>query len=496
MKTAVNLRTLRSIVPILILIATVGQAQSVDYSGYTEYDGRPANLQLNFGGPAAAPTVNGKLSVDRVCEQGVHLTGVDLTLTGTATGPWENPGTTINGAWTGGDTDPCTGMTITNDPNYPNTGGFTISIVTTPDGKNAIRLVRMPTGYGYAFDAKGFVYSAPESPAVGSNATYADSGAADLKILELSVPTGIKPGSIAKIDVTFANNGSGAAGPFEIYGYAFAKDNYQYSIESDAIPINGLATEETQTTTLIMIIPSDAPSGSWDVKVAIDNSNYAGSGSVTETNENNNEKWKRDVFEPEAKSSKDSSPGEDVSETKTAAEPIMIFERNTLGAVENNPLNPTKFTLNQTYLITEIRTYHWNYGQGQTPGAIGILDEEGKLLFEMAATGQPGMGGVPDAYWMIQPNLELIAGEYTIQDSDPSTWSQNFETGGQGIAWIFGLAVAESTQSIGTGEMSETSMQKAEASPVLNSDVQGTYGDILTDASPGGWEGVTPGEAI
>lgn len=99
----------------------------------------------------------------------------------------------------------------------------------------------------------------------------------------------------AEIEVTFTNKGDGAAGPFSLYGYAFAVQNYQYSLESDAVPIPGLAAGETQTKTLTISIPSDAPSGPWDVEVAIDNSNFSDTGSVMETDENNNEKWKTNV---------------------------------------------------------------------------------------------------------------------------------------------------------------------------------------------------------
>jgi len=461
-----------SIASILILVMAASQAQAIDYTGYTEYDGRPAHLELNFGGAATAPVVNGKLSVDRVCDPGVHLTGVSLTLTGTATGPWENPATSISGTWTGGDIDPCTGTFITNDPSYPVAGVFIIGMAKTSEGKGAISLVRMPTGYGYLFDAKGFVYApigntasdtdadadddsetdgtSSDSETSETNKTYTDSGTADLNILDLFVPTGIRPGMSAKVEVTFTNQGTGNAGPFEVYAYSFPKEDYQESVIADPVQILGLAAGKTKTTTLILSIPSDAPSGLWDVKVAVDNSNYAGSGSVTETNENNNEKWKRDVFGPEAGLVKDSGPDEEGDKIKTEGEPILIFERNTLGAVENKPSNPTKFTLDRTYLITEIRTYHWNHGKGQAPGTIGIQDETGSVLKTMLASGEPGMWDVSDAYWKVAPNLVLPKGEYTILDSDPSTWSQNQETASQGIAWVYGQMVLESGTSSDT----------------------------------------------
>ena len=146
----------------------------------------------------------------------------------------------------------------------------------------------------------------------------------------------------------------------------------------------------------------------------------------------------------------------------------LIFERNSLGGVENDPPNPTKFTLDRSYSITEIRTYHWNYGQGQTPGIICLQDSNDKVWGMWLASGQPGMGGVPDAYWSVRHNLELPPGEYTILDSDPATWSHNSDTGGEGIVWVYGYEVSELPY----------------------------HGELLIDAPPGGWEGITPGEAI
>jgi hypothetical protein len=62
-----------------------------------------------------------------------------------------------------------------------------ISMIETDDGKDAVRLVRMPTGYGYIFGSKGVVYAG------------GGGGGVDLKIVDLSVPTGIVPGMGAEI---------------------------------------------------------------------------------------------------------------------------------------------------------------------------------------------------------------------------------------------------------------------------------------------------------
>ncbi|HPJ30168.1 MAG TPA: hypothetical protein PLZ42_02115 [Methanothrix sp.] len=174
------------------------------------------------------------------------------------------------------------------------------------------------------------------------------------------------------------------------------------------------------------------------------------------------------------------------SEADRTMEQELIFERNTLGAVQNGPTSPTIFTIDREWTVTEIKTYHWNYGQGKAPGTIGLQDGRGMVLGTWAASRLPGSGGVPDAYWTARPNLILQPGEYTILDSDPATWSQNSETAGEGIAWVYGVP-------------SEAAGQGAEESAASGDDgpwgLPG-YGEILVDAPPGGWEGVIPGEAI
>ena len=398
------------------------------YTGYSGATGASATLTFEISGTTV---INGTLGASDVCKDNVgitqytaHLPGTDIKFTGTVVGgTWEGPATTIVGTWTGGETRPCGGGIITNDPAFPNAG--TLRIWLTPN--NEVHLNRnLPRGLDFIFRSTGRVYipsgagpgviwTAPPgaeyqildhgmgrgideqyrladrtetfstedekmwfwlqigpttrshqigwkwyspdgelyyeddittvdpkseglesydtreawvwieikehpepSPVhlpgdwhvdiyidgtyVGTEQfTIATAGpsvvgtGADLTIKELSIPTGMKPGMTAEIEVTFTNKGDGNAGPFSLYGYAFAKENYQYSLESEAVPIPGLAAGETQTKNLIISIPSDAPSGPWDVEVAIDNSNFSDTGSVMETDENNNEEWKTNV---------------------------------------------------------------------------------------------------------------------------------------------------------------------------------------------------------
>ena len=56
------------------------------------------------------------------------------------------------------------------------------------------------------------------------------------------------------------------------------------------------------------------------------------------------------------------------------------------------------------------------------------------------ASGLPGQGGVPNAYWLVKPNVDIPAGKFQITDSSPATWSQNSGTGGAGMAMVFAVA--------------------------------------------------------
>jgi hypothetical protein len=117
----------------------------------------------------------------------------------------------------------------------------------------------------------------------------------------------------------------------------------------------------------------------------------------------------------------------------------QIYEINTLGAVYNDPTTPTIFTIYDTWLVTEIVNYHWNDAQGAEPGTIALQAEDGTLYGPWQAHTLPGQGGVPNAYWVVNPQVVLPPGTYTVIDSDPSTWAQNSETGGIGISWGKGI---------------------------------------------------------
>jgi hypothetical protein len=118
-----------------------------------------------------------------------------------------------------------------------------------------------------------------------------------------------------------------------------------------------------------------------------------------------------------------------------------IFAQSACAGVSNDPPNPTVFTIDEQRTITKIGTYHWNDASGESPGTIGLRDEQGKTYGPWQADGEPGQGGVPNAYWIVQlsPSVDLPAGTYTIIDSSPSTWSYTYESNDCGLASVIGL---------------------------------------------------------
>jgi hypothetical protein len=138
-----------------------------------------------------------------------------------------------------------------------------------------------------------------------------------------------------------------------------------------------------------------------------------------------------------------------------------IFAQSSCAGLDNNPSNPTVFTINELRTITKIGTYHWNDGKGtQTPGTIGLQGQNGKIYGPWQASGQPGQGGVLNAYWIVTltTGLDLPAGTYKVLDSDPSTWAYNSESGNSGVVSIVGQTVG-STKAPKSQETSSISGQ-------------------------------------
>jgi hypothetical protein len=121
------------------------------------------------------------------------------------------------------------------------------------------------------------------------------------------------------------------------------------------------------------------------------------------------------------------------------AEVIAIFSNMNTSGVFSKPSKATRWKMDQDWKVVSIMTYHWNDGRGTpTPGTIGLKLSKGALFGPWQAKGADGQGGVPNAVWTITPNLNVPAGEYTIVDSDPDSWSRNDESQGSGMCVVMG----------------------------------------------------------
>lgn len=125
--------------------------------------------------------------------------------------------------------------------------------------------------------------------------------------------------------------------------------------------------------------------------------------------------------------------------------PNVLVDSGNIGGVYNLPTRPTVIRIAQEIVLTSITNYHWNNGRG-TPqtGTIALRDTNGRTYGPWPTMGRPGQGGVPNAYWTAEPQVRLPAGEYTVIDSDPSTWAQNSESGGAGHTRFDGYPLSRS----------------------------------------------------
>lgn len=125
---------------------------------------------------------------------------------------------------------------------------------------------------------------------------------------------------------------------------------------------------------------------------------------------------------------------------KKSKKPEVLFDNGNLYLVLNRPTRSTMFTFNTPCTITSFITYHWNDGRGAKPGTIGFRQQGGRTFGPWKATGLKGQGNVPNASWLVEPNVTLPPGTYTILDSSPETWSHNAGSQGSGMSRIEGFS--------------------------------------------------------
>jgi S-layer protein (TIGR01567 family) len=121
----------------------------------------------------------------------------------------------------------------------------------------------------------------------------------------------------------------------------------------------------------------------------------------------------------------------------------VIYDSWNKDTVDNGHTCSPFFTIDEPMTITYIDTYHWNYGEGAPGGTISLRDGEGTLYGPWEAETSQDGGAVPKGYWIVHPKEAIPAGSYTIEDSEPDTWSKNSESP-CGMAKVEGYAVESS----------------------------------------------------
>lgn len=116
----------------------------------------------------------------------------------------------------------------------------------------------------------------------------------------------------------------------------------------------------------------------------------------------------------------------------------VLWSNYNKGAVQNNAKQShVPFDLPDCS-VRELETYHYFSG-GKIPETITLVDfETFEKIGVFEAEGFDGQGGRQNARWVAKVELELAAGPYAIVDSDKSTWSNNAESEGLGIAEVRG----------------------------------------------------------
>lgn len=125
----------------------------------------------------------------------------------------------------------------------------------------------------------------------------------------------------------------------------------------------------------------------------------------------------------------------EITVSDVAIDDEQIFYNGNIGGVSNGPTNPTVFTIDNERLITSIMNYHYFNG-GALPGTISLKHSDGTIYGPWQTWGLVGQGGVINAYWAFYPLVKIKPGTYTVIDSDPSTWSHNYESNYSGFTWI------------------------------------------------------------
>jgi hypothetical protein len=121
-----------------------------------------------------------------------------------------------------------------------------------------------------------------------------------------------------------------------------------------------------------------------------------------------------------------------------------LFDNTNADLITDTGSPPSFSTGGKTYCMTYIQTYHYNEGNGAPPGTLGINRVGGSVAgaansARFAAKGTAGQGGANENWYAdvpLTPNPTILDGSYTCYDSDPSTWSADSASQGDGFCIV------------------------------------------------------------
>jgi len=118
-----------------------------------------------------------------------------------------------------------------------------------------------------------------------------------------------------------------------------------------------------------------------------------------------------------------------------------LYNNWTGEAVSNGATSPTISTDGKPYCLVEIATYHWNNGNGTSAGTLTLVGGMGSGAQKLGPyPAEPTAGQAPNVNLVAtvptSPAPVIIDGSYTVEDSEPSTWSQS---GGAGFVRIWAI---------------------------------------------------------
>ena len=159
-----------------------------------------------------------------------------------------------------------------------------------------------------------------------------------------------------------------------------------------------------------------------------------------------------------------------------------LLDSSNVYGVQNGGRPPNLLTFGKAYCLTQIVTYHWNNGQGKTPGTLA-LKTTGQTIGPFKAKGSSGSNNAPNVNWTVNvPTTKpiVINGAYACIDSDPATWSQNVQSHGTGFCQVYGIPAVKKSG----GGTTTTAKTTTTPKPGAGRKAKGGKGKLSIKASP------------